>query len=98
MAYLKMKSPEGTVSVCLGGQSYEANKRGVVEVPAEYEDTMYSFGFVTIGKNIPAEPEIEESATPVPAAAPVQEIVPATAEDPEASKVEAVPETEPVKA
>jgi len=90
---LKMKSLEGSTSVSLGGQNYEANKRGVIEIPVEYEDTMYSFGFVTIGKNIPAEPEIEESATPVPAAAPVQEIVPASAPDPEAATIEGIPAT-----
>ena len=88
-----MKSLEGTTSVSLGGQNYEANKRGVIEIPAEYEDTMFSLGFVTIGKNVPPEPD--EPATPVPAAEPVQEIVPASAPDPEAATIEGIPATEP---
>ena len=63
MAGLKMYSPEGSKSVSLGGQNYEANKKGIIEVPAEFEDTMYSFGFITVGKNIPIEPEEPVSYT-----------------------------------
>ena len=93
-----MKSPSGSTSVSLGGQNYEANRNGIIEVPTEFENTMYSHGFITVGKNIPIEPENDESAIPGPKAEPAQVIVPETAKDPEAAKVEAVPETEPVKA
>jgi hypothetical protein len=93
MANLKMKSPSGSTSVSLGGQNYEANEKGVIEIPAEYEDTMYSFGFITIGKNMLEEPETDEPAIPDPVAGPVQEIVPVPAPDSEAAKVEAEPAT-----
>ena len=92
MAGLKMYSPEGSKSVSLGGQNYEANKKGVIEVPAEFEDTMYSFGFITVGKNIPIEPE--EPATPRPTAEPAQANAQETAKAPEAAKVEAPDEPE----
>lgn len=89
---LKMKSPDGTTSVSLGGQNYEANKKGIIDVPAEFEDTMYSFGFITVGKNIPIE--AEEPAPPGPTAEQAQSNAPETSKDPEAAKVEAPAEPE----
>ena len=51
-----MKSMDGAKSVSVGGQQYEVIN-GIVEVPAGHENMMYSFGFITIGKNEPVELE-----------------------------------------
>lgn len=56
---IKIKSPSGSTSVCLEGKMYEGDKKGVIEVPEEYENTIYSLGFIVIGKNI-----FDESPSP----------------------------------
>lgn len=53
-----MKSTDGAVSAFVGGKNYEVNKKGIIDVPVEFQDTLYSFGFITVGKNT-APDEIE---------------------------------------
>ncbi|MEI8032775.1 MAG: hypothetical protein WCH05_05485 [Chlorobiaceae bacterium] len=52
MATINMKSPDGIRTVFVGGKTYEAGASGIIEVPGEHEETMYAFGFLTIGKNL----------------------------------------------
>jgi hypothetical protein len=40
MANIKMKSTDGAVSAFDGGQNYEVNKKGIIEVPVEFEYTL----------------------------------------------------------
>jgi len=79
MATIKMKNSDGVSSVFVGGQSYAVGKKGIVEIPAEYEDTMYSFGFVTVGKNIPADLVTDDTATLELIASPAPAMVPEVA-------------------
>lgn len=58
MNTVRMKCPEGTTTISVGGRQFISNREGVVEIPAEYEHSLYAFGLLTIGKNIP-EPEPE---------------------------------------
>lgn len=57
MSKIRMQCPEGMTCVNVLGQEFRADRNGVVEVPAEAESTLYSFGLLTIGKNV------EESST-----------------------------------
>lgn len=58
----KYKVPDGGTSVSVGGETYEANKRGVVEVPDEAShDDLLSHGFTLVvgkaaGDADPADP------------------------------------------
>jgi DNA-binding transcriptional regulator/RsmH inhibitor MraZ len=82
MANIKMKSTDGAVSAFVGGQNYEVDKKGIIEVPVEFEDTLYSFGFITVGKNtLPADVEVVQAPNPVAA----EQV---TAEEPEQAKEE----------
>ena len=69
---IKMKCPVGNSSVSFEGIEYRA-KKGIVEVPEEAEQTLYSFGFLTVGKNV-QEDSVE--ADPEPAPAPAEEPAP----------------------
>lgn len=42
---IKLKAPEGFTDVSFGGQSYEVDENGVVEVPVESAQFLYQFGF-----------------------------------------------------
>ena len=42
---IKLKAPEGFTDVSFGGQSYEVDENGGVEVPAEAAQYLYQFGF-----------------------------------------------------
>ena len=68
MATIKFTSSTGSDSVSVGAQSYQANRKGVIEVPAEYEDTMYSFGFVRVDESRGGEAKPESTAGPEPSA------------------------------
>ena len=66
MANIKMKSTDGAVSAFVGGKNYEVNKKGIIDVPVEFQDTLYSFGFITVGKNtVPAEFDAVQIPDPV---------------------------------
>lgn len=65
---ITMKVPFGTSSVSFQGIEYRA-KKGVVEVPEEAEQTLYSFGLLTVGKNVQEEPD---EAEPSPKEEPAQ--------------------------
>lgn len=51
-----MRCPDGTTTVSVGGQQFIANEQGVVAVPAAFEQSLYAFGLLTVGKNVP-DPE-----------------------------------------
>lgn len=42
---VKLQAPEGFTDVSFGGQSYEVDENGVVEVPVESAQFLYQFGF-----------------------------------------------------
>lgn len=42
---IKLKAPEGFTDVSFGGQSYEVDENGIVEVPVESAQFLYQFGF-----------------------------------------------------
>ena len=90
MANIKMKSTDGAVSAFVGGQNYEVDKKGIIEVPVEFEDTLYSFGFITVGKNtLPADVEVVQAPNPVAAEqVTAEEPEQVTAEEPEQAKEE----------
>ena len=53
---IKLKAPEGFTDVSFGGQSYEVDENGVVEVPVESAQFLYQFGFGNVVE-VPAEAE-----------------------------------------
>nr|DAS50348.1 MAG TPA: hypothetical protein [Caudoviricetes sp.] len=56
---IKLKAPEGFTDVSFGGQSYEVNENGIVEVPVESAQFLYQFGFGNVAEQ-PAEAEEPE--------------------------------------
>ena len=56
---IKLKAPEGFTDVSFGGQSYEVDENGVVEVPVESAQFLYQFGFGNVVE-VPAEAEVPE--------------------------------------
>lgn len=56
---VKLQAPEGFTDVSFGGQSYEVDENGVVEVPVESTQFLYQFGFGNVAEE-PAEAEEPE--------------------------------------
>ena len=56
---IKLKAPEGFTDVSFGGQSYEVDENGIVEVPVESAQFLYQFGFGNVVE-VPAEAEEPE--------------------------------------
>ena len=56
---IKLKAPEGFTDVSFGGQSYEVDENGIVEVPVESAQFLYQFGFSNVVE-VPAEAEEPE--------------------------------------
>lgn len=56
---IKLKAPEGFTDVSFGGQSYEVDENGIVEVPVESAQFLYQFGFGNVAEQ-PAEAEEPE--------------------------------------
>nr|DAU11957.1 MAG TPA: hypothetical protein [Caudoviricetes sp.] len=56
---IKLKASEGFTDVSFGGQSYEVDENGVVEVPVESAQFLYQFGFGNVVE-VPAEAEEPE--------------------------------------
>ena len=73
---IKMRLPAGSSSVSFSGVEYKG-KKGIVEVPEEAEQTFYSFGLLTVGKNVP---EDEPASEPEPVV--VEPVVPTEPEAP----------------
>ena len=48
---MKLQGPKGTTGASVGGQFFQANKRGVITVPddGEYASTLAPHGFAPIG-------------------------------------------------
>nr|DAT45154.1 MAG TPA: hypothetical protein [Caudoviricetes sp.] len=100
---IKLKAPEGFTDVSFGGQSYEVDENGIVEVPVESAQFLYQFGFGNVVEE-PAEAEKAEKAEtkrgrkakteqpveqPAEQAETVEAVEPAEAEQPaEAEKAE----------
>ena len=100
---IKLKAPEGFTDVSFGGQSYEVDENGIVEVPVESAQFLYQFGFSNVAEE-PAEAEKAEKAEtkrgrkakteqpveqPAEQAETVEAVEPAEAEQPaEAEKAE----------
>lgn len=57
---IKLKAPEGFTDVSFGGQSYEVDENGIVEVPVESAQFLYQFGFGNVASE-PTEPEKAET-------------------------------------
>ena len=74
---IKMKLPAGSHSVSFEGVEYKG-KKGIVEVPEEAEQTLYSFGLLTVGKN---EPDEEQETRPAPDPDPAPASIEAAAEE-----------------
>jgi len=53
---IKLKAPEGFTDVSFGGQSYEVDENGIVEVPVESAQFLYQFGFGNVAEE-PTEAE-----------------------------------------
>ena len=49
---VKLQAPEGFTDVSFGGQSYEVDENGVVEVPAEAAQFLYQFVALATKGNI----------------------------------------------
>ena len=58
---IKLKAPEGFTDVSFGGQSYEVDENGIVEVPVESAQFLYQFGFGNVAEE-PTEAEKAEKA------------------------------------
>ena len=58
---IKLQAPEGFTDVSFGGQSYEVDENGIVEVPVESAQFLYQFGFGNVAEE-PAEAEKAEKA------------------------------------
>lgn len=58
---VKLQAPEGFTDVSFGGQSYEVDENGIVEVPVESAQFLYQFGFGNVAEE-PAEAEKAEKA------------------------------------
>ncbi len=98
---IKLKAPEGFTDVSFGGQSYEVDENGIVEVPVESAQFLYQFGFGNVAEQ-PAEAEEPEKGKrgrkakteqpveqPAEQAETVEAVEPAEAEQPaEAEKAE----------
>lgn len=56
---VKLQAPEGFTDVSFGGQSYEVDENGIVEVPVESAQFLYQFGFGNVVE-VPAEAEEPE--------------------------------------
>lgn len=56
---VKLQAPEGFTDVSFGGQSYEVDENGIVEVPVESAQFLYQFGFGNVVE-VPAEAEKAE--------------------------------------
>lgn len=100
---VKLQAPEGFTDVSFGGQSYEVDENGIVEVPVESAQFLYQFGFGNVVE-VPAEAEKAEKAEtkrgrkakteqpveqPAEQAETVEAVEPAEAEQPaEAEKAE----------
>nr|DAS09031.1 MAG TPA: hypothetical protein [Caudoviricetes sp.] len=56
---VKLQAPEGFTDVSFGGQSYEVDENGIVEVPVESAQFLYQFGFSNVVE-VPAEAEEPE--------------------------------------
>lgn len=56
---IKLKAPEGFTDVSFGGQSYEVDENGIVEVPVGSAQFLYQFGFGNVAEQ-PAEAEEPE--------------------------------------
>ena len=98
---IKLKAPEGFTDVSFGGQSYEVDENGIVEVPVESAQFLYQFGFGNVaeqpaeaeepekgkrGRKAKTEQPVEQPAEP---AETVEAVEPAEAEQPaEAEKAE----------
>lgn len=91
---IKLKAPEGFTDVSFGGQSYEVDENGIVEVPVESAQFLYQFGFGNVASE-PTEPEKAETKrgrkakTEQPVEQPAEQAETAEAEQPaEAEKTE----------
>ena len=84
MNMIKMKCPAGSSSVSFEGTEYRA-KKGIVEVPDEAELTLYSFGFLTVGKNVQEDEPVPEPE-PTPTQEPAPEVTEPAPAEPEATK------------
>jgi hypothetical protein len=58
---VKLQAPEGFTDVSFGGQSYEVDENGIVEVPVESAQFLYQFGFSNVVE-VPAEAEEPEKS------------------------------------
>lgn len=54
-----MKCPEGMRVVSVMGREYRPDRNGIIEAPLEAESTLYSFGLLMLGKNLPEVQEPE---------------------------------------
>ena len=60
---IKLKAPEGFTDVSFGGQSYEVDENGIVEVPVESAQFLYQFGFGNVAEEAEkAKAEAERKA------------------------------------
>lgn len=56
---MKMKCPEGVTSVSYDGETFDANRKGIVDVPARALEALTAHGLVAV-----PDPKAAEEAAP----------------------------------
>lgn len=59
---MKMKCPEGVTSVSYDGETFDANRKGIVDVPARALEALSAHGLVAV-----PDPKAAEEPAPAPA-------------------------------
>ncbi len=60
MDKVRMQCPDGVTAISVAGSQYAADSNGIVEIPAEYESSVYCFGLVRAKESTEATGQKEE--------------------------------------